>query len=92
MYVNHALRADELDSSGEPIMRYERNKVRTTSESHCSSCCILISPAPLHPEYTVITFVPKNLYEQFRRVANLFFLTLVILQRELPQPSFPLIL
>ncbi|KAG5636603.1 hypothetical protein H0H81_007428 [Sphagnurus paluster] len=31
-------------------------------------------------KYTVITFIPKNLYEQFRRVANLFFLTLVVLQ------------
>ncbi|KAF5313608.1 hypothetical protein D9611_010219 [Ephemerocybe angulata] len=31
-------------------------------------------------KYTLLTFVPKNLYEQFRRVANLFFLTLVILQ------------
>ncbi|KDR79373.1 hypothetical protein GALMADRAFT_93264 [Galerina marginata CBS 339.88] len=31
-------------------------------------------------KYTLITFIPKNLYEQFRRVANLFFLSLVILQ------------
>ncbi|KAF9556878.1 phospholipid-transporting ATPase 1 [Agrocybe pediades] len=31
-------------------------------------------------KYTILTFVPKNLYEQFRRVANLFFLSLVILQ------------
>ncbi|KAJ2916179.1 hypothetical protein MD484_g4258, partial [Candolleomyces efflorescens] len=31
-------------------------------------------------KYTVLTFIPKNLYEQFRRIANLFFLTLVILQ------------
>ncbi|KAF9261613.1 phospholipid-transporting ATPase 1 [Marasmius fiardii PR-910] len=31
-------------------------------------------------KYTFITFIPKNIYEQFRRVANLFFLTLVILQ------------
>ncbi|KAK7442780.1 phospholipid transporting ATPase [Stygiomarasmius scandens] len=31
-------------------------------------------------KYTVVTFIPKNLYEQFRRVANLFFLTLVVLQ------------
>ncbi|KAF9524901.1 phospholipid-transporting ATPase 1 [Crepidotus variabilis] len=31
-------------------------------------------------KYTIITFIPKNLYEQFRRAANLFFLSLVILQ------------
>ncbi|KXN91577.1 Phospholipid-transporting ATPase DNF1 [Leucoagaricus sp. SymC.cos] len=31
-------------------------------------------------KYTILTFIPKNLYEQFRRVANLFFLSLVILQ------------
>ncbi|KAH9913676.1 phospholipid-transporting ATPase 1 [Epithele typhae] len=31
-------------------------------------------------KYTIITFVPKNLYEQFRRVANLYFLALVIVQ------------
>ncbi|KAG7095035.1 hypothetical protein E1B28_005826 [Marasmius oreades] len=31
-------------------------------------------------KYTFLTFIPKNIYEQFRRVANLFFLTLVILQ------------
>lgn len=31
-------------------------------------------------KYTIITFIPKNLYEQFHRVANLFFLVLVILQ------------
>ena len=37
-------------------------------------------------EYTIVTFIPKNLYEQFRRVANLFFLTLVILQREICHP------
>ncbi|KAJ3083920.1 phospholipid transporting ATPase [Rhizoclosmatium hyalinum] len=31
-------------------------------------------------KYTVVTFIPKNLFEQFRRVANLFFLTLTVLQ------------
>ncbi|KAK0196473.1 phospholipid-translocating ATPase [Armillaria mellea] len=31
-------------------------------------------------KYTVLTFVPRNLMEQFRRIANLFFLGLAILQ------------
>ncbi|KAJ7068197.1 phospholipid-translocating ATPase [Mycena amicta] len=31
-------------------------------------------------KYTIITFLPRNLLEQFRRVANIFFLALAILQ------------
>jgi phospholipid-translocating ATPase len=31
-------------------------------------------------KYTVFTFIPKNLYEQFRGIANFYFLSLVILQ------------
>ncbi|KAJ7687726.1 hypothetical protein B0H17DRAFT_1332344 [Mycena rosella] len=62
VYVNTPLPRGEVDSDGDPFVRYPRNKVRTT-------------------KYTVLTFVPRNLYEQFRRVANLFFLTLVVLQQ-----------
>ncbi|KAJ3283237.1 hypothetical protein HK104_010503, partial [Borealophlyctis nickersoniae] len=31
-------------------------------------------------KYSIVTFIPKNLFEQFRRIANLFFLALAILQ------------
>ena len=31
-------------------------------------------------KYTIITFLPRNLFEQFRRVANIFFLGIAILQ------------
>ncbi|WAR60038.1 hypothetical protein PtB15_11B680 [Puccinia triticina] len=45
------------------------------------------TPAWEHPsnqirtaKYSLLTFIPRNLLEQFRRVANIFFLSLVILQ------------
>jgi phospholipid-translocating ATPase len=37
VYVNTPLPRGELDSSGDPLVRYPRNKVRTTSELCCSS-------------------------------------------------------
>nr|ODN93929.1 phospholipid-translocating ATPase [Cryptococcus depauperatus CBS 7841] len=61
VFVNIPLPSYLLDNRSEPIIRYVRNKVRTS-------------------KYTIVTFVPKNLFEQFRRVANIYFLFLVILQ------------
>ena len=60
VYVNIPLPHDQLKRSGEPLIKYARNKVRTA-------------------KYTLITFLPKNLFEQFRRWANVYFLILVIL-------------
>jgi phospholipid-translocating ATPase len=64
VYVNMPLTAAEVDRHGEPVIRYARNKVNTTSELRRGICIAFFSPLL---EYTIITFVPKNLYEQFRR-------------------------
>ncbi|WVQ96443.1 hypothetical protein IAU59_003548 [Kwoniella sp. CBS 9459] len=61
VFVNIPLPTTLLNTKGDPIMRYVRNKVRTS-------------------KYTIITFLPKNIFEQFRRVANIYFLFLVIIQ------------
>ncbi|KIJ56259.1 hypothetical protein M422DRAFT_219400 [Sphaerobolus stellatus SS14] len=61
IYVNKPLSPSDVDSKGDPFVRYVRNKIRTS-------------------KYTILTFIPKNLYEQFRRIANLYFLGLVCLQ------------
>ena len=67
VYVNMPLTAAEVDRYGEPIQRYARNKVKTTSELKPLFCIVFFLR---FTEYTVITFVPKNLYEQFRRYAT----------------------
>jgi phospholipid-translocating ATPase len=68
IYINYPLPVLEVDGQGEPLVRYPRNKVRTTS----ACAAVLIVPScSLFPEYTPLTFVPKNLYEQFRRYVTL---------------------
>lgn len=37
-------------------------------------------------KYNFITFLPKNLFEQFKRIANFYFLTNVIIQFCIPNP------
>lgn len=41
-------------------------------------------------KYTVVTFLPKNLFEQFRRLANFYFLCLAIIHSTIDSPVSPL--
>lgn len=61
IYLNMPLPPSETNRQGEPLVRYPRNRVRTS-------------------RYNVVTFLPKFLYEQFHRLANVYFLGLVIIQ------------
>ncbi|EKM82413.1 hypothetical protein AGABI1DRAFT_117898 [Agaricus bisporus var. burnettii JB137-S8] len=53
---------------------YYGNKRKVTKDAVYASNQVITS------KYTVITYIPRNLLEQFRRVANLFFLGVGILQ------------
>uniref|UniRef100_T1J4S5 Phospholipid-transporting ATPase n=1 Tax=Strigamia maritima TaxID=126957 RepID=T1J4S5_STRMM len=41
-------------------------------------------------KYTILNFIPKNLFEQFRRVANMYFLWVAIIQMAIDSPVSPL--
>ncbi|XP_041354452.1 phospholipid-transporting ATPase IF-like isoform X2 [Gigantopelta aegis] len=40
-------------------------------------------------KYTVFTFIPKNLFEQFRRIANFYFLCIGLIQLTIDTPVTP---
>lgn len=65
VHVNQPLPDDYFDPK-------KRHKVRK-EHVYCSNQVIT-------SKYTVITFLPRNLLEQFRRIANIFFLAIAILQ------------
>jgi phospholipid-translocating ATPase len=100
VHVNHPLSAIESDSRGEPLARYKRNKVRTTSKLWTfifASCPVYhyfrIHHLIIHPQELVRTIptvrscIQLVLYTihavltRRYRIANLFFLTVVVLQR-----------
>ncbi|XP_076370308.1 phospholipid-transporting ATPase IF-like isoform X1 [Tachypleus tridentatus] len=41
-------------------------------------------------KYTIWNFIPKNLYEQFRRIANFYFLCIAVIQLSINSPVSPL--
>ncbi|KAK3884823.1 hypothetical protein Pcinc_010929 [Petrolisthes cinctipes] len=41
-------------------------------------------------KYSIFTFIPKNLFEQFRRIANFYFLCVAIIQLSIESPISPM--
>ncbi|XP_040548619.1 phospholipid-transporting ATPase IK isoform X3 [Gallus gallus] len=42
--------------------------------------CLLSEQEEVHAKYNVLTFLPLNLYEQFHRMANVYFVFVILLQ------------
>uniref|UniRef100_A0A8C8ALW4 Phospholipid-transporting ATPase n=1 Tax=Otus sunia TaxID=257818 RepID=A0A8C8ALW4_9STRI len=53
-----------------------------------SPMSLSVSP-PLSPQYTLWNFLPKNLFEQFRRIANFYFLIIFLVQVIVDTPTSP---
>ena len=84
IYVNLPLPSDQLDPR-----KYARGLYRPLHQFISNQYVLIMFISRLIPgfhhrirtsKYTIVTFVPKNLFEQFRRVANSYFLFLIILQ------------
>ncbi|MPC79617.1 putative phospholipid-transporting ATPase IF [Portunus trituberculatus] len=41
-------------------------------------------------QYTWFNFIPKNLFEQFRRIANFYFLIVTLIQLSIESPVSPM--
>uniref|UniRef100_A0A8C4QSM9 P-type ATPase N-terminal domain-containing protein n=1 Tax=Eptatretus burgeri TaxID=7764 RepID=A0A8C4QSM9_EPTBU len=50
---------------------------------------VFVQIAESLPLYTVFNFIPKNLFEQFRRIANFYFLIVFLIQLLVDTPTSP---
>lgn len=59
-----------------------------SNSKHCSTMQFNIEL--IASQYTLWNFVPKNLFEQFRRIANFYFLVMTIIALMITSPISPL--
>ncbi|XP_025080273.1 probable phospholipid-transporting ATPase IF isoform X3 [Pomacea canaliculata] len=81
-------------------MKHEQPEIRTIHVGHnvCSSITgeeVYIPHKYPHnrvvsSQYTLLTFLPKNLFSQFRRIANFYFLVVGIIQLIIDTPVTPI--
>lgn len=79
------------------IIREQRNTPRTTHADDNSKRIITVNHGPQTTKsltnhistskYSILTFLPKFLFEQFRKYSNIFFLCIAVLQVDLKRFS-----
>eukprot|EP01133_Synstelium_polycarpum_P011475 gene11475-13378_t len=80
-----SLRSNKPKKSAKPLKkqkkRYQGNSRNIyVNDPARNSNCKFVGNKIQTTKYSIITFIPKNLYEQFRRVANFYFLVIAIIQ------------
>ncbi|XP_076435562.1 phospholipid-transporting ATPase IF-like [Babylonia areolata] len=79
-------------------MKHERSEIRRVRVGHRTSPTLeeeawvpekFINNRIVTSKYTLLNFLPKNLFEQFRRVANFYFLVVGIVQLLIDTPITP---
>ncbi|XP_070173336.1 phospholipid-transporting ATPase IF-like isoform X2 [Littorina saxatilis] len=80
-------------------MKHDRPETRTVHVGNRASAALgdeayvpekFIDNRVISYKYTLLTFLPKNLFEQFRRIANFYFLVVGIIQLLIDTPVTPI--
>ena len=59
----------------------------TIGDTHYHPPRVVAGNRVVTSKYTLLNFVPKNLFEQFRRIANFYFLCIAVIQVRACCPS-----
>jgi hypothetical protein len=75
--VDETIRSDSTNSQGKQLRRFELYKLYNFKRDRVRP---FINNVIHTSKYTFITFLPKNLYYQFRKMSNLYFLAMSLLE------------
>ncbi|XP_076395905.1 phospholipid-transporting ATPase IF [Megachile rotundata] len=88
--TDHTLSHVILFIQGSAPSVYTDHRVVTISPDNDPSQTIFPSNRIVSKRYTIWNFIPKNLFEQFRRIANFYFLITAIISLMITSPISPI--
>ena len=75
--MDETTRTDSTNSQGQVLRRFELFRIYSYKKDKIRP---FISNVIHTSKYTFITFLPKNLFYQFRKMSNLYFLVMALLE------------